>query len=277
MFRRAAEAAARVGNCSPRYVCPVCLKTYPQFNDHELSREHVPSKALGGTPLLLTCTACNNTAGHRLQRHQVERERQESFWRGDGKVPLNFEHHARGGTVRGEIESAGEACRFRIDPSRTAPSALDSLYRNGSEKGTFTLGRPYTWHASRIADLRDAYLWVFAQYGYSLIAEATYNWVRDCVRDGISTNPKWAIDLDDPFTAEQQRMCGRPVILITSIPQGALVVANGRRGTILPTPMCRDPYGGLEEDKAVLQFLPRTIPVPMDLCLAWDNLPREGV
>ena len=119
--------------------------------------------------------------------------------------------------------------------------------------------------------MRDAYLWVFAQYGYSLIAQSAYDWVRKAIQDGGHSNTKWAINLDDPFTAEQQRLHGRAVMLVTSKPQGALLIANGTRGTILPTPYCQNPYAELEEARATLTFLTKVIPVPQTLLLVWDH------
>ena len=277
MFNFGANAAALAGNCSPRYVCPLCMRSHRTFDGKELTREHVPAESLGGT-LLLTCRLCNNEAGRRLQGHQVERERQESFWRGDGDGKMNFELHTAGGTVRGEIESSGAPRRFIIQSSRTDPNSLANWPPPaGQESSAYTLGRRYNWQASRIADLRDAYLWAFAQYGYSLIAQPSYNWVRKAIQEGGHSNTKWAINLDDPFTGEQQRINGRPIILVTSKPEGALVIANGSRGTILPTPHCQNPYAELEETCATLTFLTKVIPVPRTLLLVWDHLPREAL
>ncbi len=39
-----------------------------------LTDEHVPPKAVGGQPLLLTCANCNHTAGSRLDAHAERRE-----------------------------------------------------------------------------------------------------------------------------------------------------------------------------------------------------------
>ena len=276
MFSRGAEAAARTGNCSPRYVCPLCLVSYFTPDDKSLSREHVPAESLGGKPLLLTCKSCNREAGGKLQGHQVQRERQEAFWRGDGSGKLNFEHHAQGGTVRGEIETSGPVRRFSVQPSRTSPQALESWLSAGQEAGSFSLERNFNWQASRIADLRDAYLWTFAHFGYAMVALPAYDWVRRAIQEVASSNTKWAINLDDEFSSEQQQAFGGPVFLVTHIPECALVVANGSRGIILPTPFCPDPYSTLESSQASLSFLPQSIRVPSEMKLVWDFLPLEA-
>src|SRR5258705_11203588 len=52
----------------PTYVCPICCSpfTVEALNDRRRSVEHVPPQSDGGRELLLTCTACNNSAGTKL-------------------------------------------------------------------------------------------------------------------------------------------------------------------------------------------------------------------
>jgi HNH endonuclease len=45
------------------YICPLCfdvMLTVEEFETKELTIEHVPPKALGGSELVLTCRKCNN-------------------------------------------------------------------------------------------------------------------------------------------------------------------------------------------------------------------------
>jgi hypothetical protein len=53
---------------APTYLCPICRKpfTVEALYDGRLSKEHVPPQSVGGHDLLLTCAACNNTAGTKL-------------------------------------------------------------------------------------------------------------------------------------------------------------------------------------------------------------------
>ncbi len=270
MFRRGAEAAARAGNCTPRYVCPLCRASFFKYDSEELTKEHIPTEALGGKVLCLTCRRCNNEAGNLLQAGQVEREHQQAFWRGDGKEPLNLEVETPAGVIRGEVEPAGEPRQFTIHHHRTNPAVLGSVPDAELTISGYRLGRKFDWGAARVADLRDAYLWVFAQYGYSLVAVEYYEWIRDAVKTGRTTKDKWAIRLDDPFTGRAQELADGPVILVTSEPESALVVANGARGCVLPTPHCPDPYVALGVDKATIAFRNKALRVPTSLVMTWD-------
>ncbi len=275
MFEFGATAAARAGNCSPRYVCPICLGSFFEFDPKELTVEHVPAKALGGKPLLLTCRQCNNEAGHELQSHQAERERREAFWQNREGKPLNLEVQTPSGVVRGEVKSSGEPREFTVHAHRTAPDVLDQVDWRKVANSEFRLGRKFKWGRARIGDLRDAYLWVFAQYGYSCVAVPSYDWIRSAIRSGQAANDKWAIALGDDFTKLAQEECRGPVILVTEVPQCAIVVADGDHGCILPTPQCPDPYAELSDDRAQGRFVNKAIPVPKEMVLAWDYMSQD--
>src|SRR5256885_9402871 len=71
----------------PTYVCPICRKpfTVEALDDGRLSMEHVPPQSVGGCELLLTCTACNNTAGTKLDAAAKTKE--------DVRLALRSEEH----------------------------------------------------------------------------------------------------------------------------------------------------------------------------------------
>jgi hypothetical protein len=275
LFHLGAVAAGKAGRCSPRYVCPLCLDSHFAYDPKVLTREHVPAAALTGAVLVLTCNQCNSEGGHQLQASQVEREREEAFWAGASGPARNLEFLTQQGVVRGEaVADESGNLRFTFHPHRMAPETLEALKGLVRIEGrVHRQGRGFDWQKARLADLRDAYLWVFAHFGYSLVANEAYNWARRAIREGRTSNTKWAIRMDDPFTVVVQKRAGRPVILVTAEPKGVLVVANGRRGCILPTPFNNDPYSSFG-DRAVISFLPRAIPVPRQPRFAWDFLSR---
>ena len=54
--------------------CPICLRPFTQAEALEgrtVTVEHVPPKALGGTPMCLTCKDCNAGAGHGVDQAAV--------------------------------------------------------------------------------------------------------------------------------------------------------------------------------------------------------------
>ncbi|MEU2610616.1 hypothetical protein ABZ570_03370 [Micromonospora sp. NPDC007271] len=65
-----------------------------------------PPRALGGRSLLLTCAACNNTAGTALDAHAVRRQHLEDFFihrQATGRT-LPVTVHAAGIPLRGTIQ-----------------------------------------------------------------------------------------------------------------------------------------------------------------------------
>jgi len=271
MFDLGANAAAIAGNCSPRYVCPLCRRSFYEYAPHLLTKEHVPPKAVGGWVLALTCIECNNSAGHQIQSHQVERHRQEQFWAGNGVGQTNLEIQTNKGVVRGTVSLSGSPRLFVVQRERTAPAAQASTEDELASATLHKLGNAYSWHKARVSDLRNAYLWVFAEFGYNLVMHDFYNWVREDIRRGHSSNAKWGIRTVDPVSLDAQKELGSPVILVTDRPQGALIVSNGEHGCLLPTPMCPDPYSVLDDDQARISVLTKAIPVPRRMKLKWDH------
>ena len=90
------------------YACPLCLTVHPRTAvlAGTLTEEHVPPHVLGGHGLLLTCAACNNTAGTTLDAHAVRRRHLEDFFihrRATGRtLPVTI--HADGIPLRGTIQ-----------------------------------------------------------------------------------------------------------------------------------------------------------------------------
>src|ERR1700674_2218246 len=58
------------------YVRPICIGAFPPASvvSGELTAEHVPPLSFGGRELVLTCRACNNTAGSKLDAHARQKE-----------------------------------------------------------------------------------------------------------------------------------------------------------------------------------------------------------
>lgn len=271
MFELGANAAAIAGNCSPRYVCPLCRQSFFEYSPQLLTKEHVPPEAVGGRILVLTCVECNSRAGHKIQSHQAERHRQDQFWAGNGDGHINLEIQTKKGIVRGTASLSGSPRQFIAQRERTSPSAQESTEEELSVATLYKLGNPYHWHKARVSDLRNAYLWVFAEFGYNLVMHDFYNWVREDIRSGQSSNAKWGIRTVDPVSIDAQKAMGSPVILVVDRPQGALIVSNGEYGCLLPTPMCPDPYSGLDDDQARISVLTMAIPVPTRMKLKWDH------
>ncbi len=267
------SAAARAGNCSPRYVCPLCLTSFYDFDPKVLTEEHVPARSLGGKGLVLTCSNCNNRDGAALQGHQKSKNRVEKFWAGKLDTPLNIEVFTEHGTLRGEAKFTGKgSVKVALQNKRMNPRETETLTRNSEDLqyDSYKLGHGFNHKKALIVDLRDAYLWVFARYGYRAIATPWMDWARQAIREGSSTVTKWAIHLTDYETKRWQDQAEGPVICWLEDPHAALLVCNGQSGVILPSVFNPAPYNSLSTDSP--NFLPSTRieRVPTEMIMGMD-------
>lgn len=172
------------GPIPPAYACPLCAVTEPDgrarmklFTADMLGRlltvEDVPPKHSGGRPLVLTCKACNSTAGHRIDAaaYRVERSirtlaRKEAtrgrLIVGDDRVPAEIDMTSDGAN-RITLLGADAAALGRI------AAYFDSLTRTPATAAPFRLSFSLTDPNDRLAKvswLKSAYLAVFALLGY---------------------------------------------------------------------------------------------------------------
>ncbi len=219
----------------------------------QVTVEHVPPRTQGGSWLTLTCLDCNNTAGKTVQR-QLDRRHEVTFLVG-GKLTRGYYKVSANGPV---LEVPGE---------RNNPEALRELF-GGDGHSVITEFDQRNWQLSRISNLRDAYLWLFAQCGYSLIARREYEWVRQTIRTGERSPYEFGVlvpILKDP----------NPGIWPLKHPAGAVLVVDGEHACILPSPRCPDPYSQLGADRASITFADQgrhavALPMPQTTILTWD-------
>lgn len=272
-FSIGCSAAARAGKCSPRYVCPLCLRSFYDADFDLLTKEHVPSEALGGNILTLTCAACNSEAGSLLQGHQAEKVRQDKFWEGETEEPFNVEISTKYGTIRGEGTYDGiGSVKVDVHQHRMNPSEKEEMAKNseGLEYESVRIGRGFSHGKARIADLRDAYLWVFARYGYRAIAFSAFDWIRDAIRQGETDQRKWSINIEGPSGQAEIPNAGSPIICWLDKPRDAFLICNGKSGIILPSPFNQDPYADLDDDKARIEIGSRCESVPEFMNMGFD-------
>ena len=246
---RMENAADRVWRCSPRFVCPLCLGS----TDRSPTREHVPAKKLGGTVLTLTCGPCNQRAGSLLQPAQLRRAEVEF------QTPV--------GQARGELKWEGNVRHINVPQSRNDPSVIEYILDAGRSDTPCRIGELYEprWPIARIADLRDAYLWAFAYFGYTLIATPAFDWIRNAIRSPTeNTNRKFALNMGVSSSEPCMFVLGAPA-------PGALIVLDGSRAVVLPTPFCPAPYMLFADDKRELSLASRPIRVPRRTLLRWDQ------
>lgn len=132
-------------------MCPVCLSGSPS------EKEHIPQYALGGRVMTMTCSACNNGLGSR-----VEAELQD--WFDHALVSVSFEHEDLPGRRRAPrlLYRNGPSGFCLLIEGDLAPEIQQML-----DEGTFHLHyrRPDP-RRYRLAALKHAYLAACLYLGY---------------------------------------------------------------------------------------------------------------
>jgi hypothetical protein len=152
--------------------------------DH-LSIEHVPPRSVGGRPLLLTCTQCNNKYGTELDAHikagrdlgeilQGSRETGGRLRVGDDRM-----------TVKGNV--FGENIELREMVGKSSPTERDAVEESfrrlagrdacGAEFQFDFCVRHDEWR-ERVGWLRVAYLYLFALLGHTFVLREVMNPIR---------------------------------------------------------------------------------------------------
>jgi hypothetical protein len=167
------------------YACPICLRV---FRAGGLSVEHVPPKAAGGRPLVLTCVECNRTAGHEIDHHLVNSRRVRRFARDDEPLrDIRAQVEIPAGTVNARLTFDGDRISVHVAQEQNHPATQRAVieYLNGLVvtgdplSGQFHIYPPHVdSEAEKRAWLRVGYLIAFAAFGYRYILDPVLDVVR---------------------------------------------------------------------------------------------------
>lgn len=156
------------------YACPCCLRVYPRaaVTAKVLTVEHVPPKALGGLPMLLTCADCNSSSGTKFDSHALQKEIADAFVRGETvNRRVRATSYIDGIPLRGYVESTEDRISLVGVPQQNNPrelaaflEALGSLadQEDASSRFSFTIHTRYDEARARLSLIRAAYLAAFA-------------------------------------------------------------------------------------------------------------------
>ena len=243
-LRRAFERAGKVeelplrGEC---YACPCCLGLYRRdaVASRDLTIEDVPPKALGGRPMLLTCKACNNEAGTKLDAHAAMQAVGDSLARGiDIGRSIKATSFADGVPLRGEARMSNGSLLFTGIPEQNAPAALAQFEAALAAYGSSNPGKglSITVHTgfedarARLSLIRAAYLAAFAGLGWTYVLQDTLRPVRQQLRAPEDQILKPYL-FRDPSTPSSQRS----MLVVTDPPELASVaVTLGEFALFLP-------------------------------------------
>ncbi|MCP4383135.1 MAG: hypothetical protein GY798_17215 [Hyphomicrobiales bacterium] len=191
-FERGAHAIGCV--VSPRppagYVCPLCLGlfTREQLDAGELTDEHVPPKAVGGNPLVLTCVSCNGASGGLFDESMADEEKLRTFGTPQSAGPLPGSVSFRGIRNNGSIDFDGERWKMLGDPGQNNPETLaahtESLkHLDAGSSLELRLSLKANPRRARIGWARSAYLAAFAVYGYRYVLQPALDPLRAALED----------------------------------------------------------------------------------------------
>ncbi len=183
-FQLGAQAFARVRPGMydrPTYPCPICLTPFAidALTDRTLSAEHVPPETLGGRELLLTCTACNNSAGSKLDAHAKVKEDVRLALAGALKRPHRIKASFGEIRVNGDLLASKDGYSLHIPAKINKPSTSEALVN------VARAGAQVTVEHERFADLgakiswfRSGYLALFTVNGYEFALDPAFEIVR---------------------------------------------------------------------------------------------------
>jgi len=193
----------------PTYVCPLCTQpfTVEALDDGRLSMEHVPPQSVGGRELLLTCTACNNVAGSKLDAAAKTKEDVRLAMRGKADRPHRIKATIGGITVNGHLHARHGSYSLSIPPQINRPGTSEALRQLARKGATLTVEyERYAELGARISWLRAGYLALVAMEGYKVVLDPAMDIVRtqilECDERRMLTFVGDAID-DFPLTIQR--------------------------------------------------------------------------
>ncbi|MCW2922399.1 MAG: hypothetical protein JWL76_2273 [Thermoleophilia bacterium] len=196
------------------FVCPQCLNAISLEAIAEdpgcVSIEHVPPQSVRGRALVLTCRRCNNTAGHELETHLAKAD---AVARGEEPVGVGYLHLDGMRLPVRECLDQDSGIRLDVNLGVGRPNdrarirkLIDDAMAAGGEPaitGSYRPGpRRWSLACANVARLRTAYLYAFAQYGYSYVIDRRLDIVRETIIEhahkGIPAS--MIVDIDDVDT-----------------------------------------------------------------------------
>jgi HNH endonuclease len=244
------------------YGCPICLRLFRRDQIDQLSLDHVPPKSVGSKLKVLTCKACNSTAGNELDAHAYQFDVFRRIVAGEpypavsARLTVNAGYLSDAvGPINVELRSDGAINDIIGLPGCNPDGTLDQLravFERYAHAGTtppemnFALPtlRPFQ-HRARVSYLRAGYLAAFAVFGYDLIARRSFDRVRAQIREPeVEHVPQFFYRHDDLYGYE-----------IAAVEEPAwhssIVVLMGRYRITLPLLNDADIYERLAEKAAV--------------------------
>lgn len=169
------------------YICPVCKEQFSeaaldQSTENPLTLEDAPPKSLGGKAEVLTCKACNNTCGQKIDVHLTERLVEIDQKKFKPGVAFAAETEHNGEKVQSYIKVTEEGeITVKHDKLKNNPETLKKYLETTGKDDLINISfkdSKVDVHKLQIALLKTGFLLAFAKFGYSFILDPTYDQIR---------------------------------------------------------------------------------------------------
>lgn len=166
------------------YKCPICLAT-----GGELTQEHVPQHALGGKKLLMTCRQCNSSAGHNIDNILIDGlyriiEQKENACLRERRVKIEINGQQVNAIMKpGDNTNEPE---LTIDKKRNRDDVFDKAIASiavNDDYGATGISRRVDDFSFSAGMIKNAYLALFAQFGYTFLLDWHYDIIRNHIID----------------------------------------------------------------------------------------------
>lgn len=285
LFDQGEAAANMLWGLAGQYVCPLCQARFQRqaLENEELTLEHVPPAAIGGTAIILTCKRCNNTAGHTIDAAAASREALQDFQRMMLKAEVGAKARATitwGNerlTVDVEVEQDGTTglkVLGKLNNPAKVQAAMEFMKRLAAEGRTdgytfqVTSFQRFNPRLARASDLRSAFLLCVAKFGYSYGFNTA---LKDVLRQVTHPNDpiidRWWFD--NHADAQQNT-------LAVAEQDGIVVVTFAGLLTFLPWPThtiehCRGLMTAMSEKRPVIFSNAVKVPWPTSFEAMYDH------
>lgn len=169
------------------YICPLCLRAFCIDDSGGCTLEHVPPKAVGGKPIVITCKDCNNNLGADIDAYLFNEIEMVYNLSHLYSVPQKSVIAFNGISINGQTTFSKESgFLFMVKPDNNSPKVYErfmSEIKNSKEGYQINLSANITNHKrnvdlANVAVLKSAYLMAFQQLGYMYILNSNLDIVR---------------------------------------------------------------------------------------------------
>ena len=167
------------------YICPICMKGFSKNSIVKLSIEDAPQQALGGKKIAITCKDCNNTCGHTIDNHlynMLEYIERSHFLSGtDHRIKiLDLDKEE---PINAKLEVKGkDDLKMLISEKNNNPYILKERLNKLVDGKEITIQNEklkVNFRRASAAIIKNAYIILFAKYGYSFMLDKQYDRIRE--------------------------------------------------------------------------------------------------